>query len=79
MRVKLQKVGNELHLQVPEALAKQADLLEGEEVELTVSGGSLRVTPIGKGLTLDEMLDQITEENRHDAIDWGPPVGREAW
>lgn len=79
MRAKIQKVGNELVLPVPEALAKRADLLEGVEVELTVSCGSLIVTPTGRGLTLDEMIDQITEENRHDEIDWGPPVGREAW
>jgi hypothetical protein len=27
--------------------------------------------------TLDELLAQITEENRHEEVDWGPPVGRE--
>jgi len=28
---------------------------------------------------LEEMLDQVTEENRHGLIDWGPAVGKEAW
>ena len=27
--------------------------------------------------TLDELLDRITEENLHDYVDWGPPVGNE--
>ena len=28
-------------------------------------------------MTLDEMIDQISNENRHDLIDFGPPVGKE--
>ncbi len=28
---------------------------------------------------LDELISGITEENRHDLIDWGDPVGREVW
>ena len=29
------------------------------------------------GYTLEELLAQITEENRHEEIDFGPPVGKE--
>ena len=28
-------------------------------------------------LSLDELVAGITPENRHELIDWGPPVGRE--
>ena len=28
---------------------------------------------------LDRMVAGITDENRHEEVDWGPPVGREAW
>src|SRR5581483_6977329 len=28
-------------------------------------------------LTLEELVSRITDENRHEEIDWGPPVGRE--
>jgi hypothetical protein len=27
--------------------------------------------------SLEELLAGITPENRHELIDWGPPVGRE--
>lgn len=27
--------------------------------------------------TLEELVARITDENRHEEIDWGPPVGRE--
>ena len=29
--------------------------------------------------TLEELVAGITDENRHDLIDWGPPRGNEAW
>ena len=29
--------------------------------------------------TLEDLLAQITEENRHEEIDFGPPVGKEVW
>jgi len=28
-------------------------------------------------LSLDDLVAGITPENRHEGIDWGPPVGRE--
>src|SRR5258706_53237 len=29
--------------------------------------------------TLEELVARITPENRHEEIDWGPPVGNEVW
>lgn len=29
--------------------------------------------------TLEELISRITDENRHDLVDWGPPVGNEVW
>ena len=37
-----------------------------------------KVTKQGRSkLKLDDLVAGITPENRHEAIDWGPPVGRE--
>jgi len=30
-------------------------------------------------LSLSQLLKKITKKNRHSEIDWGAPVGREAW
>ena len=30
-------------------------------------------------MTLDELIANITPENRHEVFDWGPPVGKEIW
>ncbi len=29
--------------------------------------------------SLAELLEGFTPENRHDIVDWGPPVGKEVW
>jgi antitoxin MazE len=28
---------------------------------------------------LDELVSGITPDNRHEEINWGPPVGNEVW
>jgi antitoxin component of MazEF toxin-antitoxin module len=38
-----------------------------------------RVTPDQCAFTLDDLLAEVTDENRHDEVDWGPSVGKEAW
>ena len=39
----------------------------------------LLLRPARKEYTLDELVAQITPENRHEETDWGPRTGREAW
>lgn len=42
----------------------------GSEVEVSIR-------PAHKKYNLDDLIAQITPENRYPAIDWGPDVGRE--
>jgi len=79
VRAKIQKWGNGIGLRVPQAIANSASLRAGSEVELTVVNGRLVVAPVDEDLSLEEMLDRVTDENRHGLIDWGPAVGKEAW
>jgi antitoxin MazE len=72
------KRGGELILQIPERVAKALHLEEGTEVELARLGRSLLVTP-GTVPTLEDLLEQVTEDNLHGEIETGPPVGREIW
>ena len=71
--------GNSLAVRIPKALAEQTDLREGSEVELSVIDGALTVRPRGPAYSLEQLLDQVTPQNRHDEIDWGEPQGKEAW
>ena len=79
MRAKVQKWGNSLALRIPTAVVLSAKLAEGTEVELSVVDGRVVITLCDRELTLDEMLDRVTPENRHGLVDWGTSVGKEAW
>jgi antitoxin MazE len=71
--------GNSLAVRIPQALAEQARLDEGVEVEVSVEGEGLRIRRRPRRYTLDELVDQITPENRHEETDWGEPQGKEVW
>jgi antitoxin MazE len=71
--------GNSLAVRIPKALAEQTALREGSEVELSITDGALTVRPKARVYSLEQLLDQVTPENRHDEIDWGEPQGKEAW
>jgi antitoxin MazE len=71
--------GNSLAVRIPQALAEQARLDEGAEVEVSVEDETLSIRRRPPRYTLDELLDQVTPENRHDETDWGEPQGKEVW
>jgi len=79
MHTQIGKWGNSLAVRIPGAVAKELELQEGMEIEVTRVNGGLMLRPRKREYTLEELLEQITPENLHGETDWGPPVGREAW
>ena len=79
MQTKIQKWGNSLAVRIPKAIAEETLLKENSTVELTVEAGVLCVTPRRRKMTLRALLDAITEDNIHDEVSTGKPVGKEAW
>lgn len=80
MLAKISKWGNSRALRIPKELASEVGLDFGSEVELIVEGEQLRIVPPNAPrYTLEELVAQITPENRHGEVDWGPPVGKEIW
>jgi antitoxin MazE len=80
VQTKIQKWGNSLGLRIPRALAEEAGVGAGVEVDLSVRGGDLVVSPKRRvKYRLDDLVRQVTHKNRHDEVDTGMPVGREAW
>lgn len=77
--MRVSRWGDSLAVRIPRPMADQARIEEGQEVELAVVDGCLTIRPRARTYTLDELLDQVTPENRHDGVDWGEPVGDEAW
>jgi antitoxin MazE len=80
MTARLQDVGGNLVLVIPPNLASQANVSSGSEVDLRVAAGEIIVRATAQPRkTLGELLDGVTEQNRHAETDWGPAVGSEAW
>jgi antitoxin MazE len=78
MKGTVQRWGNSLAIRIPRAYARDLGIEEGSEVELSVAGPSLVVTPSSTP-SLDALLAAITDENLHAEIDTGAGKGREAW
>jgi antitoxin MazE len=52
----------------------------GSLVELRLVEGRLIVSPVSDSeITLESLLEGVTEQNRHGEIEYGPPVGAECW
>jgi antitoxin MazE len=79
MHTQIGKWGNSLAVRLPGAYAKDLGLHEGMELEIAVVEDGLLLRPPKKTYSLEELVAQITEDNRHGETDWGPAVGREAW
>lgn len=78
-QTKVQKWGNSLGVRIPQRLAVQADFVEGTKVEVQCVDGVLTITAAAAEYSLEEMVSQITSDNRHEECQWGPERGKEAW
>lgn len=80
MKARVQKWGNSLALRIPRALALEVGLSTESSIEMTLVEGKLVIVPLADTApTLEELVREITPENRHDEISWGAVVGREVW
>lgn len=80
MLTKVQKWGNSIALRIPKAFADEIQIGADSDVELTIEAGKLIIAPVeSKTYSLGELLDAVTPENMHAEVDWGEPVGNEAW
>ena len=83
MEQTVQKWGNSLAVRIPKALARELELQNGSEVDLSSEDGALVLRPRAKRVRrkydVDEMVSRITDENMQPFIDMGPPIGKEQW
>jgi antitoxin MazE len=76
-KAQIAKWGNSLAVRIPKAVAEEARLQEGDAILIEVSKGHVELRPAERIPTLEKLVAQITPENRHEATDWGPDVGKE--
>lgn len=71
--------GNSLALRLPRAVAVEAELRDGDAVDVTVEQGAIVVRPAARRYSIEQLVKGITPRNRHKETDWGAPVGKEVW
>jgi antitoxin MazE len=80
MQLHVQKWGNSLALRIPQVYAKELMLKQDDVIQLSLVEGRLIIEPVRTpALTLEQLLEGITDENLHHEIETGQPVGQEAW
>jgi antitoxin MazE len=79
LRTHISKWGNSLAVRLPKPFVEELGLGEGAEVEITLRDGRLILVAASRAYALEELVQGITAENRHQESDWGRPKGREGW
>jgi antitoxin MazE len=78
-KTQLAKWRNSLGLRLPKSVALEAQLAEGDTVDVSVDNGAIVIRPARPRYTLDELVERITSRNRHRETDWSTPQGHEVW
>ena len=79
MQVEIVKWGNSNAVRLPAAAMKDLQITRGDQLELKTVAGNIVLKPVPKAYSLKGMLAQINDQNQHGLVDFGAPVGREAW
>lgn len=80
MNLYVRRWGNSAAVRIPAATLDAAGLKPDDPVEVREENGRIVIEAARPAkLDLAALIEGITPENRHEEIDWGPPVGREFW
>ena len=80
MQMHITRWGNSLGVRIPKDLARRLGMTEGTVVEVTAEDDRLVLQAAKSIYRLEELLDGMTPEAMHQALDWedwGNDVGRE--
>lgn len=79
MRAVVKRWGNSASVRIPAAVMEAARLRLDQPVDAREEDGRVVIEPLRpEAYDLAVLIVGITEENRHEEIDAGAPVGREA-
>ena len=80
MRAVVKKWGNSASVRIPATVLKAANLCLDEPVDVREESGRIVIEPVRrKEYDVTELVQGITRRNLHKEIDFGAPVGNEAW
>lgn len=80
MKSVVRKWGNSAAIRIPAAVMQATHLGLDDAVDVREEGGRIVIEPVPeKAYDLKTLLKKITAKNLHAPVDFGPPMGKEAW
>ncbi|EAM8422738.1 type II toxin-antitoxin system antitoxin MazE [Salmonella enterica] len=81
IRSNVKRWGNSPAVRIPASVMQALNLNIDDEIKIELLEGKLIIEPVTNEIefSLDQLVNGITEENLHDLIEWGAPVGGEVW
>ncbi|EGF3846897.1 type II toxin-antitoxin system antitoxin MazE [Salmonella enterica] len=81
IRSNVKRWGNSPAVRIPASVMQALNLNIDDEIKIELVEGKLIIEPVTDEIefSLDHLVDGITDENLHDLIEWGAPVGGEVW
>jgi antitoxin MazE len=74
----VKKWGNSAAVRIPAAVLEASQLRLDQRVDVREEGGRIVIEPLPPArYDIDALVAGITDENRHDPVDMGKPVGGE--
>lgn len=73
----VKKWGNSAAVRIPAAVLEAARIHLDQPVDVREEDGRIVIEPLR--YNVEALVAGITDENRHEPIDLGEPVGREVW
>ncbi len=76
----VKKCGNSAAVRIPASVLEAAQVRLDQPVDIREEDGRIVIEPLRPVVhDIEVLVGGITDENRHDSVDMGNPVGREAW
>ena len=77
----IQKFGDNLGVCFPQVIVNKMSLREGFYVNIQGDRNRIIIETIksGRSFDLSELLSKMTDNNTHQSIDTGEPIGGEIW
>ncbi|ENM0556847.1 type II toxin-antitoxin system antitoxin MazE [Salmonella enterica] len=81
IRSNVKRWGNSPAVRIPASVMQALNLNIDDEIKIELVGGKLIIEPVTSEMefSLAQLVNGITDENQHDLIEWGVPVGGEVW
>ena len=78
MRVAVKKWGNSASVRIPAVIMATAGVSLDDIVDIHEENGRIIIEPVQPRVYhLQQLLNGITAENRHDSVDFGTAIGKE--